>query len=309
MIISASRRTDIPAFYLDWFLERLRAGTVLTRNPMNPRQVSRISLKPEAVDGIVFWSKNPAPLLRRLPDLAAWPFYVQFTINPYSRDLEGDLPDKNTLADTFKRLADALGPERVVWRYSPIIVSAAYPESLHLDFFSGLADRLRGSTRKCNLAFLDIYAKIRKNMARLNIADIPEPDKTRIAGNLAAIARANSIAPGACGKLDTAGTGIPPARCVDAALLERLSGRPLRAKKDPGQRPDCSCARSVDIGSYNTCPHACLYCYANFAPETAQKRLASHDPHAPLLCDALRPGDVVTDRKDCIRGHDRMVLK
>jgi Domain of unknown function (DUF1848). len=298
MIISASRRSDIPAFYLDWFLGRLREGYVLSRNPMNPRQVSRINLEADAVDCIVFWSKNPAPLLERLEAFAPIPYYVQFTINPYGPELEGNLPDKETLVGTFRRLADALGPERVVWRYSPVIIHEKYGEAFHLDFFARLAEKLRGFTMKCNLGFLDIYAKIKKNMARLGIVDTPEEVKTRMAAEMSRIAAGEGMALGACGNIDLDAANIPPARCIDAALIERLIGRPLRAKKDPGQRNDCYCTLSADVGSYNTCPHECRYCYANYSPDTARKRLARHDTASPMLCDALRPDDVVTDRKD-----------
>lgn len=298
MIISASRRSDIPAFYLDWFLGRLRDGYVLSRNPINPRQVSRINLAPDAVDCIVFWSKNPAPLLHRLDALAAYPHYVQFTINPYGPDLEGNLPDKKTLTGTFKRLADALGPERMVWRYSPVIVNEKYGEAFHLDFFGRLAETLHDYTRKCNLSFLDIYAKIKRNMARLNIGETPEEVKNRMAARMAALAAEHGIALGACGNVDLDAAGIPPAHCIDAGLVERLIGRPIRAKKDPGQRDDCYCTLSADVGSYNTCPHECRYCYANYSPHIARRRLAAHDPASPLLCDALQSGDIVTDRKD-----------
>lgn len=297
MIISASRRSDIPAFYLEWFIRRLREGFALVRNPINPRQVSRIDLSPETVDGIVFWSKNPAPLLRRLDDLRDYSFYVQFTINPYGRDLEGNLPEEEHLFATFEALAEAIGPERVVWRYSPVIVNAAYSEAFHLDSFAEYARRLNGLTCKCNLAFLDIYAKIRRSMRALGISDMPEDIKKRMASLMFAIAKAEGITLGACGNLDLAAAGVPPARCVDAALLEALGGKPVRYRKDPGQRSDCYCTLSADIGSYNTCPHECAYCYANYSPKTARKRLAAHDPASPMLCDQPRQGDVVTIRK------------
>ncbi len=305
MIISASRRSDIPAFYLDWFIARLRQGYALVRNPINPGQVSRVDLRPEAVDCIVFWSKNPAPLLARLDELKDYPFYLQFTINPYDRDLEGNVPPKERLFAAFEALADALGPERVVWRYSPVIVNARYDEALHLARFAQYARRLRGRTQKCNLAFLDVYAKIRRAMRALDIVDTPEEVKARMAGEMLGIAQAEGIALGACGALDLAAAGVPPAHCVDADLAGRLAGRPLRRRKDSGQRQTCSCTLSADIGAYNTCPHHCAYCYANYSPETARRRLAAHDPASPMLCDQPRPGDRVSVRKTPGPGKTR----
>ena len=297
MIISASRRSDIPAFYMDWFLERLRQGFVLVRNPMNPRQVSRVDLTPAQVDCIVFWTKNPHPMLDKLPEIESYPYYVQFTINPYESDLEANLPAKQTLLDTFRKLADRIGPERMVWRYSPVIFTDRYDEDRHLAFFGNVADRLAGYTGKCNLAFLDIYAKIRKNMRALGVKEASEEVKNRMAGAFHAIARRAGMRLGACGNIDLDAAGVPKACCVDAELIERLVRRCMPYRKDPGQRPDCYCSVSVDVGAYNTCANGCRYCYANHSPDLAARRLENHDSLSPLLCDVLKPDDIVTVRK------------
>ena len=171
MILSASRRTDIPAFYADWFLNRLREGSVLVRNPMNYHQVSEVKLTPENVDCIVFWTKNPSRLLEKLPEIdnLGYRYYFQFTLNPYDRSIEENLPEKNVLVETFKRLSDQCGPQKVIWRYDPIFVGGDYPVQYHAEQFDHLARQLNGYTEKCIFSFLDPYAKIQKAIRQLGI--------------------------------------------------------------------------------------------------------------------------------------------
>ena len=171
MILSASRRTDIPAFYADWFLNRLREGYVLVRNPMNYHQVSKVRLAPENVDCIVFWTKNPSHFIEKLPEIdnLGYRYYFQFTLNPYDRSIEENLPDKNVLVETFLRLSDQCGPEKVIWRYDPIFVGDDYPVDYHAEQFARLANRLEGYTEKCIFSFLDPYAKIQKTIKQLGV--------------------------------------------------------------------------------------------------------------------------------------------
>lgn len=296
MIVSASRRTDIPAFYMDWLISRLRAGHVLVRNPMNHSQVSRISLRPEVVDGIVFWSKNPAPMLDRLQELEQYPYYVQFTLNPYGQDVEPDLPLHGERLDTFRRLAEALGPECVVWRYSPLLLNRQYTASWHLEQFARSAAVLAGSTQACNFSFLDRYAKIDGALRRLGVVWPAEEEKVVLARKMQQIAAAHGIRFAACGDKALAQAGIPAARCVDDARLSAITGSPLRLGKDAGQRADCSCVASVDVGSYNSCSHGCAYCYANPKGGSAPA-VQRYDRESPMLCDSLGPGDVVRERQ------------
>ncbi len=296
MILSVSRRTDIPRFYFDWFLNRLTEGYALVRNPMNFHQVSRITLSPDVVDCIVFWTKNPKPMLEKLDRIAAYPYYVQFTVNPYGREIEGNLPAKNELTDTFKRLSEQLGPERTVWRYSPVLINETYTEAFHVDFFSMLAERLSGYTEQCKLSFIDLYAKIKKRMAALGVGEIPQEQKNRLAQQLFKIAAGQGIAVSACGTIDLAAAGVPPAKCIDDALISRITGYPFHLKKDPGQRGDCYCVSSVDIGAYDTCGNGCAYCYANDSGQAVTRNCKQYDPASPLLCGSLMQGDKVTER-------------
>lgn len=298
MIISASRRTDIPRFYYDWLLSRLREGFVLVRNPMNPQQVSRVALGRGAVDGIVFWTKDPAPMSGRLAELGDYSWYMQYTLNAYGHEIEGALPPLDSRIETFKRLAaETPSPASLVWRYSPVVVSARYPEQFHLEQFERIAERLRGHTLKCNLSFLDFYEKIRPKMKQLGAIEQTQKEMAALARKFEAIAKKNGIALGACGNLDVEQAGIARAKCLDAAWLGRVSEKRYKTKKDTGQRANCFCDMSVDIGSYNSCRNGCVYCYANRADGAVGCRSERFDIASPMLCDALRAGDHVTERE------------
>lgn len=296
MIISASRRTDIPRFYFDWLLNRLGDGFALVRNPMNFHQVSRALLSPEVVDCIVFWTKNPGPMLGKLDYIKDYPYYVQFTINPYGTEMECALPPKDRLVETFRRLADRTSAQQAVWRYSPVLLSGTYPAEAHLEFFTKTAEALRGYTEQCKLSFIDFYPKIRKRMEAHGVSALTEGKKADLAQQLAEIGRKNGIEVSACGNLDLAAAGIPRAKCIDDALVSRITGWRLRLKRDTGQRDDCYCVKSVDIGAYDTCGNGCRYCYANASDGAVERNRAGYDPAAPMLCGTLLPEDRVAQR-------------
>lgn len=284
MIVSASRRTDIPAYYGEWFTRRLHAGYALVRNPFNPRQVRRVDLTPSAVDCFVFWTKNPAPFLEKLPLLRDYHYYFQFTLNPYGRDLEPHLPPKKELLATFRRLAGICGPEKVIWRYDPIILTSRITPADHYRWFAALARELAGSTYKVVFSFLSMYRKCRRNLQNF---DVIEPDadmRLAIARTIAGIARTYNLTAASCAEpLDLSPCGVEKGRCVDDRLITALTGRPVRTGKDRNQRPACGCATSVDLGAYNFCPHLCRYCYANYSPRAVQKKYARHHPEATEL--------------------------
>ena len=301
MILSVSRRSDVPAFYFDWFLNRLRAGWLLTRNPFRPSSVSRVPLSPAAVECIVFWSKNPEPMLGKLERLEPYSWYIQYTVNPYGKDLESRLPDLARRLDTFRALAERVGPDRVIWRYSPIVLGGAYSPAFHLEAFDGLARVLSGHTRQCALSILDMYAKIAPRMRALGVRERDEGQSLALARQLAGLAANHGIEPRLCGGPDPRPADILPASCVDGELIRRLTGKDMSFKKDSGQRGVCNCVESVDVGSYQTCLNGCAYCYANHSHASALRRAAGYDPQSPFLCDQSRPDDAVTERK--VRLH------
>ena len=299
MIISASRRTDIPACYPEWFFNRIKAGHVYVRNPVNARQVSRVPLGPEVVDGIVFWTKNPAPMLGRLRELGRYPFYFQFTLTSYQADVEANLPSKNrVIIPAFQKLADMIGPERVIWRYDPILLSEKYTIAYHVEYFDKIARRLKGYTKKCTISFIDYYRHTANNVKGLNLIDITRRDIEQLAQALSEIARGCGMAMDTCAEeTDLSRFGVGHARCIDDKLMGKIGGFSLDIEKDKTQRPACGCAKSVDIGMYHTCKNGCRYCYANHSLKMVEKNVRRHDPASPLLAGHIEENDVVTARK------------
>lgn len=298
MILSASRRTDIPQYYASWFYRRLREGFVCVRNPMNPHRISRIPLSPAIVDCIVFWTKNPEGMLCSLSELEAYPYYFQFTLTGYGKEIEPGLPDKKHLLAVFKELSQRVGSERVVWRYDPIFISRRYPASYHLRAFEEIAKTLRGSADTVVISFLDAYAKIRRRMEAFDMHVPTGEQMLELAGAMARIAAENDMRIEACAEqLDLTGIGVRRGHCIDKAKIEYLTGSAIRADKDLNQRAACGCMESVDIGAYNTCKNGCAYCYANAGETHVLRSSAQYDERSPLLCGSVGPEDIVSDRK------------
>lgn len=299
MIISASRRTDIPTYYADWFFNRVRAGYVYVRNPMNAHQISSVSLSPEVVDGIVFWTKNPTPMLPRLEELRDYVYYFQFTLNSYGTDVERNIPSKDRIVvPAFQRLSDAIGPDRVIWRYDPIFLSETYTMAYHIRYFEELARRLSPYTKKCTISFLDFYRHTEKNIAALRPVSFPAEQQERLAKGLAEIAHSYGLRIDTCAEgIELAQYGIEHARCIDDRLFEQLLQCPLDSRKDKNQRLECGCVESLDIGAYNTCRNGCRYCYANHSEKAVCTNSGLHRPDGPLLFGEVGSEDKVTERK------------
>jgi len=294
MIISASRRTDIPNYYSDWFFRRLKEKYVLVRNPVNPRQVGRLDLSPAAVDGIVFVTKNPLPMLPRLDELRDYTFYFQFTVTSYGSDIELNIPSKNdVIIPAFRRLADAVGPDRIIWRYDPILLSEKYPVDYHIEYFDRIAEKLSGFAKRCTISFVDVYRSIEPLFKTLKIREPTDYEKELLARHLAESARRYGLEIDTCAEaIDLSKYGIGHGRCVDAGLLGRLRGYPVDVKKSKPQRAWCGCDASLDIGAYGTCRSGCVYCYAS----GSAGRTACGRPASPMLCSSLGEGDRVTQR-------------
>ncbi len=299
MIISASRRTDLPAYYSKWFFRRLQEGYVLVRNPVNPRQVSRVSLSPEVVDGFVFWTKNPAPMIPWLDKLPDCPYYFQVTLTPYDEQIERYLPSKRkVILPAMRQLARQIGPERVVWRYDPVFLTERYSVDFHKKAFAQIARLLRGNTVRCVISFLDWYPPMEKRLRPLAPRPLGGDEMRELAASFGQAAAENGMRIFTCAETaDLSGFGVEHGCCIDRDLLERIGGRPLCAEKDRSQRAACGCVQSVDIGAYDTCPGGCLYCYADHGVGRTMRNLAGFDPSSPLLCSSLRPDDTVRERK------------
>lgn len=270
MIISASRRTDIPAFHAEWFMTCLRANTCEVPNPVNPKQISVVSLAPADVDCVVFWTRNPAPLLPHLDELddAGYRYLFLYTLLDYPSLLDPGMPPLAERVDTFLQLADRIGAERVAWRYDPIVLSNITPPAFHVDACGRLAEALDGATTRCITSFLDSYARLKPRLEALRvngcqIRDRTHDDTTLLLPQLAATATAHGMTLQTCAEQDATALGAPPGKCIDDAWLNTTFGLHVPQRKDPGQRTACRCIASRDIGRYDTCPAGCAYCYAS----------------------------------------------
>lgn len=289
MIISASYKTDIPAFYGDWFMNRLRAGYCKMVNPYN-RRVSRVDLTRAAVDGFVFWTKNAGPFLDRLDEVAAlgYPFVVQYAINGYPRALETSVVDARRSIEHMKRIRARFGARVPVWRYDTIVFTSLTPPAFHRRNFAWMAKELAGVTDEVVISFAQIYSKTRRNLdsaanaAGFTWEDPPPAVKLELAAELAEIARGQGIRLSLCAQPEFLVPGAVEARCVDARRLADVAGRPITAPQQ-GNRPDCACHLSRDIGEYDTCPHGCVYCYAVRNRALALRRYRQHDPEGEFL--------------------------
>lgn len=299
MILSVSRRTDIPNYYADWFINRIKEGFLYVKNPMNPHQVSRIDLSPETVDCIVFWTKNPANMLGHIEKLQDYAYYFQFTLTGYGKDIEPGLPDKRTeLIPVFRELSDRVGKKRVVWRYDPIFVNSRYTQEYHIKAFEEICDSLVGYTERVVISFLDIYAKTRRNMSGIPVGEPADDECVRFAGKLAAIAQSHGMLITSCAEqIDLLEAGIVHGSCIDRQLIEEILGCSLGGKKDRNQRKECGCLESVEVGAYDTCLSGCKYCYANESGSAVLANRKSYDANAPLLCGCIGAGDRITERK------------
>ena len=287
-IVSVSRRTDIPAFYLPWFLERVRAGWCAYRHPFSGRWF-RVSLQPEDVIGFVFWTKNLGPLLRHLPELReqGFRFYCHLTLTGLPRPIEGRIPFPERTVEHARRFAEACGPSALIWRFDPICLTDLTPRSWVLETFDRLAGALGGATARCYTSFVQPYSRTVRNLAAegLELLLTTPEERIGLAQQLARRAAEAGMRLHACCNDELVGELIAKGRCVDPEVLrevgvpaERLAGvRPAPSRKQ------CGCYRSHDIGAFETCPARCLYCYAVANHERAAACRRAHDPRAAWL--------------------------
>lgn len=299
MILSVSRRTDVPNYYSDWFINRIKEGFLYVRNPMNAHQISRINLSPDLVDCIVFWTKNPANMIGKLEALRDYAYYFQFTLTGYGRDIEPNLPDKREkLIPIFKRLSEKIGKEKTIWRYDPILINKRYSIDYHLKAFEEIADNLADYTERVVISFVDLYAKTQRNTRELGIVSMTNEEMTYMAGKMAQIAlKYNLIIETCAEQIDFRKAGIQHGSCIDKNLIERILGCNLIGKRDKNQRGECRCFESVEVGAYNTCLNGCKYCYANFNDDKVRENIKLYNQNSPLLCGDIVPEDKITERK------------
>lgn len=291
MIISASRRTDVPALYPEWFVNRLRAGEVLVPNPYNRKKVSRIRLSPDTVDCIVFWTKNPEPLLPYLKEMddMGYQYYFQMTITDYGEEIEPGIRSTADAMATFLLLSDKIGKELLDWRFDPLFLTDYYTVSYHLEQFEMMCEWLHKATQRCIISFADAYRGS-------PFLEMEQEDMMELGEGLGKIAQKYRLPLYTCAeKVDLSPYGIRQGACIDKKKIYDLIGYKLDLKKDAGQRKECRCIKSIDIGMYDTCINGCRYCYAVNSTGSARKKHLLHDPESPLLIGRLKGDEIVTD--------------
>ncbi|SHJ56573.1 protein of unknown function [Clostridium amylolyticum] len=315
MILSVSRRTDIPAFYSEWFMNRINAGYVYVRNPFNYNQISNIDINPDKVDCIVFWTKNPKPLLPRLKELddRGYKYYFHYTITPYDKEVETDVIDKRSIINTFIELSEKIGKDKVILRYDPIIVTDKYSVDFHLKAFEKMCLIIHEYTNKIVFSFLDDYRKVSMNMKNIGVKELTEKEMKNISLKLVEITNQYGIALETCAeKIDLQDIGISHTKCIDGDLIEKIIGYEIKNKDHlDGNRKDCGCMKCIDIGVYNTCIHNCIYCYANTNKNKAASNFKMHDPNSPILSGNFIK-EKVKERKDVksykIKANEQLSL-
>ncbi|MGM0598885.1 MAG: DUF1848 domain-containing protein [Candidatus Rifleibacteriota bacterium] len=289
-IISASRRTDIPAFYGEWFLNRLKAGYCLVKNPFNPKQISKVSLKKEDVAAFIFWTRNPMPFMSAVDKLLKHNYHFGFfvTLTDYPRSIELNKAKTRQVINAIQQLSEKIGSEKIVWRYDPIILSNKFNFAWHLNNFKKLADRVSPYVEACFISFVDFYKKTLLNLKQADQFDVianplPEPGLVQFLQALEAVCRQHDLPIYNCcepGEIfDKAGIESPG--CINPEWLKKITDKNFNIKKHKGQRKDCRCVFSRDIGAYNTCLHGCLYCYATRNHKPAGQR--KHNPLSEFL--------------------------
>ena len=298
MIIQTGMRTDIPAFYSKWFLNRIKEEYVLVRNPYNPSQVTKYSLSPEVVDLIAFCTKNPEPMLSHMDVLKPYGQYWFVTITPYGKDIEPNVPEKERVMEDFKRLSEIVGIDSMGWRYDPIFIDGKHSVEWHISEFEKMAETLSGYTKACVISFIDIYKKVERNfpdareVSKLNRITLGK-EIIRIAGKYGM-----TIRPCAEGnELDAFGAdclGCMTVNTFETALHSHLD---VPKRKNNQRNGQCACLLGVDIGAYDTCGHLCKYCYANTNVAFVKENMRKHNPTSPFLLGGNMPRDVIHEAK------------
>ena len=294
MIIQTGMRTDIPAFYSEWLMNRIQEGFVMVRNPYNPVQVTKYSLSPEVVDLIAFCTKNPAPMLTHMDKLKPYGQYWFVTITPYGKDIEPNVPGAKSVMESFRRFADIVGIDSVGWRYDPILIDSTHTVEWHLSKFEKMAATLSGYTRTCVISFIDIYKKVERNFPKAQA--VCRKDRITIGKALIEIATQYGMTIRPCAEGDDLAVyGADCSGCMTVATFENaLHNRLVIPKRKLDQRNGaCTCVLGVDIGAYDTCGHLCKYCYANTDAALVKKNMRNHNPKSPFLIGESMPDYVI----------------
>lgn len=297
MLINISGRTDIVNHYSEWMFKRFEEGYVLSRNSLFTNSVRRYELTPDKVDCIIFGSKNFAPVLERIHEITErFHTYFYYTITAYGKDVEPGVPDIETSIETFLKLSQIVGGNRIAWRYDPILLTKNYTIETHFKTFEKIAERLAGNFDRCIFSFVEMYKKLEYNMPE--IIPLTEADKSAILKGIGKIAKKYNLYTQTCGTDENNEKyGIHVSGCTTPEILEQAHGIKYKNIKPQPMRKGCHCIPSRDIGAYDTCLNGCKYCYANKRPELAKENIKLHDKNSPLLLGYIQKTDKITETK------------
>ena len=296
MIINTGCRTDIPAFYSKWLMNRIKEGFVLVRNPYYPSQITKYSLSPDVVDCLAFCTKNPEPMLKYLDELDMYKQYWFVTITQYGKDIEPFVPDKEKVIESFKKLSNHIGKDSIGWRYDPIFINEEFNIEKHIKCFENMAQKLNGYTHNCTISFLDLYEKVKRNAADLRA--LTKEEQIEIAKAFSKIGKQNNMTlHSCCEKNFLSEYGLKCNGCMSKEIIEKSINCTLEPPKKKNQRQECNCLMGNDIGAYNTCGHLCKYCYANENRELVMQNIKNHNEKSPFLVGNSKIGDKITSAK------------
>ena len=300
-------RTDIPAFYSRWFLNRIKEGYVLVRNPYNPSAVTKYKIDPGVVDLIAFCTKNPAPMLPFMDILKPYGQYWFVTITPYGKEIEPNVPDKAKVIEDFKTLSEIVGVDSMGWRYDPIFITEKYSLDFHLKAFEKMAKELSGYTHTCVISFIDLYKKVVNNFPQAK--EVSKAERIKIGKTFAEIGKKYGITIKACAEGDELKSyGVDCDGCLTKSTYETALNTKLNMPKRKGQRGACACFLGNDIGAYDTCKHLCKYCYANTNPKAVLYNSKLHNPNSPFLIGSHQPGDKIHEARQESWIDDQLIL-
>ena len=295
MIISTGMRTDIPAFYSKWLINRINAGFVCVRNPYNEHQITKYELNPNVVDCICFCTKNPIPLLDHIDkELNLYRQFWFVTITPYGKVIEPNVIDKPKVIEAFKTLSNKIGKNAIGWRYDPIFYGQGWTKEKHIQEFTKIATALKGYTNFCVISILDLYEKVKRNAP--GIYPPSKEEQLKLLKELVKIAKENGMVIKGCyeGEFLSA-VGVDCTGCQTKETIENAIGQKLEVPSKKNARGACNCLLGQDIGAYNTCLHLCKYCYANADKDVVLANAKKHNPDSPLLIGNIEKQDKITN--------------
>lgn len=297
MIINTGCRTDIPVFYSKWLINRIREGYVLVRNPYNPNQVTRYNLSSDVVDCLAFCTKNPEPMLKYLDEIDKYKQYWFVTITPYGKDIEPNVPNKEKVIESFKKLSKHIGVNSIGWRYDPIFIGNNFDVNKHIYYFEKIAKELKNYTHNCTISFFDLYEKVKRNAPEIKPPNHEE--QIQIAKVFSKIGKENNmVVHSCCEKTYLSQYGLKCNGCMSKEIVEKAIGcnlNPPNSRKN--LRESCNCLMGNDIGAYNTCGHLCKYCYANANKGLVIENMKKHNDNSPFLIGESEEGDKITIAK------------